>query len=67
MRELASDRWHWKPPHLDWEAGEPWDKLVTLIGVDGLRPVLELPVERVLPAHGGSSGRAALEHALAGD
>jgi len=30
-----------------------------------LRPLLELPVELVLPAHGGPRDRAALEHALA--
>ena len=29
-----------------------------------LRPLLERPVERVLPAHGAPTGRAALEHAL---
>jgi glyoxylase-like metal-dependent hydrolase (beta-lactamase superfamily II) len=31
---------------------------------DGLRPLLELPVERVLPAHGAPTDRAALERAL---
>jgi glyoxylase-like metal-dependent hydrolase (beta-lactamase superfamily II) len=31
----------------------------------GLRPLLELPVEVVLPAHGPPADRAALEHALA--
>ena len=31
----------------------------------GLRPLLELPVEHVLPTHGGPSDRAALERALA--
>lgn len=30
----------------------------------GLRPLLELPVEFVLPAHGAPSGRAALERVL---
>jgi glyoxylase-like metal-dependent hydrolase (beta-lactamase superfamily II) len=30
----------------------------------GLRPLLELPVEHVLAAHGGPFDRAALEHAL---
>jgi glyoxylase-like metal-dependent hydrolase (beta-lactamase superfamily II) len=33
--------------------------------VDGLRPLLELPVEVVLAAHGGPADRAALERALA--
>ena len=31
----------------------------------GLRPLLDLPVEHVLATHGGPTGRAALEHALA--
>ena len=33
--------------------------------VEGLRPLLDLPVEHVLAAHGGPFDRAALEHALA--
>jgi glyoxylase-like metal-dependent hydrolase (beta-lactamase superfamily II) len=33
--------------------------------VDGLRPLLELPVERILASHGGPFDRAALERALA--
>jgi glyoxylase-like metal-dependent hydrolase (beta-lactamase superfamily II) len=32
---------------------------------DGLRPLLELPVEHVLATHGGPFGRSALEQALA--
>jgi glyoxylase-like metal-dependent hydrolase (beta-lactamase superfamily II) len=32
--------------------------------VEGLRPLLTLPVEVVLPAHGAPTDRAALEHAL---
>jgi glyoxylase-like metal-dependent hydrolase (beta-lactamase superfamily II) len=32
--------------------------------LDGLRPLLELPVELVLPTHGGPTDRAALERAL---
>lgn len=32
--------------------------------VDGLRPLLELPVEHVLLTHGGPYDRAALERAL---
>jgi glyoxylase-like metal-dependent hydrolase (beta-lactamase superfamily II) len=32
--------------------------------VEGLRPLLELPVEQVLPTHGGPTDRAALERAL---
>ena len=33
--------------------------------VDDLQPLLELPVELVLPAHGAPTDRAALERALA--
>ena len=33
--------------------------------VEGLRPLLELPVEHVLATHGGPTDRAALERALA--
>ena len=33
--------------------------------VEGLRPLLDKPVEHVLAAHGGSFDRAALERALA--
>ena len=33
--------------------------------VEGLRPLLELPVEHLLPAHGEPTDRAALERALA--
>lgn len=32
--------------------------------VDGLRPLLDLPVEHALATHGGPFDRAALEHAL---
>jgi hypothetical protein len=32
---------------------------------EGLRPLLALPVEQVLPTHGGPTDRAALERALA--
>ena len=32
--------------------------------VEGLRPLLELPVEHVLATHGGPTDRAALERAL---
>jgi glyoxylase-like metal-dependent hydrolase (beta-lactamase superfamily II) len=34
--------------------------------VDGLRPLLRLPVQLVLPAHGAPTERAALERALSG-
>ena len=33
--------------------------------LEGLRPLLELPVELVLPTHGAPTDRAALERALA--
>ena len=32
---------------------------------EGLRPLLELPVEVVLATHGGPAGKTALERALA--
>jgi len=32
--------------------------------VEGLRPLLALPIEFVLPAHGAPTDRAALERAL---
>jgi hypothetical protein len=32
--------------------------------VEDLRPLLELPVELVLPTHGGPTDRAALKRAL---
>jgi hypothetical protein len=32
--------------------------------IEGLRPLLERPVEHVLATHGGPSDRAALERAL---
>jgi len=32
--------------------------------VEGLRPLLDKPVELVLPAHGAPADRAALERAL---
>jgi hypothetical protein len=32
---------------------------------EGLRPLLELPVEVVLATHGGPTGKTALERALA--
>jgi glyoxylase-like metal-dependent hydrolase (beta-lactamase superfamily II) len=32
--------------------------------IEGLRPLLDLPIEVVLPAHGGPADPAALEHAL---
>ena len=33
--------------------------------IEGLRPLLELPIEHVLPTHGSPTDRAALERALA--
>jgi glyoxylase-like metal-dependent hydrolase (beta-lactamase superfamily II) len=46
--------------HDDWLWGTP-RRLV----VDTLRPLLDLPVELVLPTHGQPTDRAALERALA--
>jgi glyoxylase-like metal-dependent hydrolase (beta-lactamase superfamily II) len=42
------------------ERGVPPEQIL-----EGLRPLLELPVELVLATHGGSTDRAALERALA--
>jgi glyoxylase-like metal-dependent hydrolase (beta-lactamase superfamily II) len=42
------------------ERGVPPDQIL-----EGLRPLLELPVELVLATHGGPSDRAGLEYALA--
>ncbi len=45
----------------DWaNKGVPAEQIL-----DGLRPLLELPVELVLPTHGAPADRAALERALA--
>lgn len=56
----------------DWGDGlRPWGLLLRMGCVteeelaDSLRPVLDKPVELVLPAHGEPAGRAALERALA--
>ena len=49
------------------EINERWLKYVGATReqvVEGLRPLLELPVEHVLATHGGPADRAALEHAL---
>jgi glyoxylase-like metal-dependent hydrolase (beta-lactamase superfamily II) len=42
------------------ERGAPPEQIL-----EGLRPLLELPVEHVLATHGGPTSRAALERALA--
>jgi glyoxylase-like metal-dependent hydrolase (beta-lactamase superfamily II) len=45
----------------DWaNKGVPADEILT-----SLRPLLDLPVELVLPTHGAPTDRAALERALA--
>jgi glyoxylase-like metal-dependent hydrolase (beta-lactamase superfamily II) len=46
--------------HEEWLWGVPLETVV-----DGLRPLLDLPVELVLPTHGAPTDRAALETALA--
>jgi glyoxylase-like metal-dependent hydrolase (beta-lactamase superfamily II) len=43
-----------------WIGEERWEEALRL-----LRPLLELPVELVLPTHGTPTDRAALENALA--
>jgi glyoxylase-like metal-dependent hydrolase (beta-lactamase superfamily II) len=55
------DRGHGLELPLDWlREGVTREEIV-----EGLRPVLSLPVEHVLLTHGGPSDRAALEQALA--
>jgi hypothetical protein len=77
VHELASGLWHWQAPHPDWSESEPWDQNVSSYAIDdgerpmekvveGLRPLLELPVEHVLATHGGPNDRAALERVLSG-
>lgn len=46
------------PPEVE-QHGTPREQVI-----EGLRPLLELPVEVVLPAHGAPTDRAALERAL---
>jgi glyoxylase-like metal-dependent hydrolase (beta-lactamase superfamily II) len=54
------DRGHGLEFPVDWaNKGVPPDQIL-----DALRPLLELPVELVLPTHGPPADRAALERAL---
>ncbi len=50
MQELRTGVWHWDATHP--------------AILKTLRPLLELPVELVLPTHGAPADRAALERAL---
>jgi glyoxylase-like metal-dependent hydrolase (beta-lactamase superfamily II) len=34
VRELQPGLWHWKAPHPDWEASEPWDQAVSSYAID---------------------------------
>jgi coenzyme F420-0:L-glutamate ligase/coenzyme F420-1:gamma-L-glutamate ligase len=47
--------------------GRPWREGVVnvALGVAGLRPLLDRPVDHVLPTHGAPAGRAALRRACA--
>ena len=69
MDELAPGLWHWQAL-VDFGDGlhinPRWlDPDVTREQVvEGLRPLLDLPVEHVLATHGGPFDRAALERAL---
>jgi len=71
MRELQAGLWHWEAVHPEWTpedaATEDWvNKGVPPEQIlETLRPLLELPVELVLPTHGAPTDRAALERALA--
>jgi glyoxylase-like metal-dependent hydrolase (beta-lactamase superfamily II) len=53
--DLASDRASWPPPY----TRLPPEQIL-----ETLQPLLELPVELVLPTHGAPTDRAALERAL---
>jgi hypothetical protein len=67
MREVETGVWHWEAPHPDW-AGPENEAVDFGQGehvAEGLRPLLELPVEVVLATHGGRADRTALERALA--
>lgn len=74
VHELEAGLWQRQAPHPDWRPTGPWDQMVSLYAIDeaerlvlfgSLLPLLDRPVEHVLPAHGGPTDRAALEHALA--
>ena len=58
VREARGGVWHSQAPHPDWRPEADWELL------EGLRPLLELPVELVLPTHGVPADRAALERSL---
>jgi hypothetical protein len=34
VRELRAGLWHWTAPHPEWEAGEPWDQVVSSYAID---------------------------------
>jgi glyoxylase-like metal-dependent hydrolase (beta-lactamase superfamily II) len=34
VHELAPGIWHWKAPHPDWDASEPWDQNVSSYAID---------------------------------
>jgi glyoxylase-like metal-dependent hydrolase (beta-lactamase superfamily II) len=34
VRQLAPGLWHWRAPHPDWSAGEPWDRAVSSYAID---------------------------------
>lgn len=45
VQELEPGLWHWRSPHPDWEASEPWDKEVSSYAIDdGERLVLFDPL-----------------------
>lgn len=61
--------WNREAPHPDWKPGQDWGQANKGVSpeqvLEQLRPLLELPVELVLPAYGAPAGRAAPERALA--
>ena len=71
MREVQPGLWHWEASHsefpVDWASRGAIAERGVLPGkiLEGLRPLLALPVELVLQTHGTPTDRAALERAPA--
>ena len=65
VRELQTGLWHGEAPYPGWTPAEGGpDGLPPEQILAALRPLLQLPVEIVLPTQGARTDRAALERAL---
>jgi glyoxylase-like metal-dependent hydrolase (beta-lactamase superfamily II) len=64
VRELQTGLWHWDGSGLELPADWLPRGVTREQAAEALRPLLELPVELVLPTHGPPTDRAALERAL---